>query len=523
MISRLSPLSSSAAPRLATPKGAKLEQLDLPQDGLLLSGAPPVKETPRRKLAKVLLASLGAVSGLAGLAGAGSAIIQYATRPPDPAATVKAMLAHDTKLAPPAPEQVAELQKSLSVVDPSLLKLAQQQGLVFQLLAPGDNLLEAKVIRPQPDQYIKGQLSQMRAVSAGLAERIETQFNQPMQAEALKIAPPQGFGAPADSHQLAYNDLAKAKNTFIGEQIRDSKLPFKTFSLPIPDGADMNMTQLLLQQSDMPTPLSEMARVHGAVTPEQKAEFMQLVRSINGDRYDRAVKDMIDSMVSMQRAGKLLNQETFTVADEAAMRAKLTAQADNLPLDHLRHFLLVPDLWYQNIDGQTLKLDGHDRGTLENWTRQADSQQVTGKVNTDHKGVLGQYFYLDDVNRVILRDFETTGRSPVHELGHAMEHLLEKLDPTFYKSWKQEVQSSYDAMMKHQAQPITYYSETNTGEYVAEGFAHYFLNPQELASKDEHFQRCIQSMVERLRELAKTAPTQAQAPAPNLADWLRVQ
>ena len=181
-----------------------------------------------------------------------------------------------------------------------------------------------------------------------------------------------------------------------------------------------------------------------------------------------------------------------------------------VPINHRELNVLVPDLYYKQVGDQTVRLDSHDRGSLESWSGEPDAKgelHIDGKINGENHSIRGQYFHLGDVNRILLRDSEVSKRAPIHELGHAMDHILEKRDPQFYVAWKADVQKDYEAMMKNVygpeggTQPITEYAETNVGEYIAEGFAHYHLTPDEFKAKDPKFYQAIDRFVNRLQQL----------------------
>lgn len=481
VISRLgttSPLHSSRKATLLA--STALTPPSLPAESLTLNSTAAPK--PTNVGAKILLGALTAVSGLAGLAGTASVLIHNAHKTPAElqAASVRALLAQDTPLDQPSPETLAQLQKSLAPVSPQILNLAHKEGVCFQLVEPGADLMQAKVLRLQPKSYIHDQLPQLSA------------FTQKISGQQV----PQ-----------------------ILDQLEASRLPLKFFSVPIPGNVSptFDVLQMIHMQSSMPASLHQMALVHGAKSPEDIQEFTGLVRAINGPKVDQAIQETVDRMVDMKRATSSWNQKPFTPQDEAALRASLSKNPQMVPINHRDLNVLVPDLFYKQVNGQTFRLDGHDRGSLESWSGQADAKgelQIDGKINGENNGVRGQYFYKDDVKRILMRSSEVGKRTPIHELGHALDHLLEKRDPQFYAAWKAEVQKDYDAMMKNVygpeggTQPITEYAETNVGEYIAEGFAHFHLSPDEFKAKDPKFYGAIDRFLGRLQQLDSAQPQQ---------------
>lgn len=533
MISPLSPLGNSS-PLQVIRKAASHPVCSapaLPSESVTLSAAAPTP-TSTRTPAKILLGALTAVSGLAGLAGTASILIHNAHKSPAQlqAATVKAMLADDTPLAQPSPETLAQLQKALAPVDVKLLQLAQSQGITYQLVEPGADFVQAKVLRLQSKSYIHDQLPQLSAFAQKLQASADKLYGQPMNelAKKFQALPAGGFFPTAeDPAQTQYHKLNREQTTFLLDQLEASRLPVKLYSVPIPGdlGGSPDMLQMINMQSEMPASLQQMAMVHGARSPEDIQEFATLVKAINGDRIDQAIEQTLDRMVNMKRAGVQLSGKTFSAQDEVQFRAGLSKNSLMVPLNHREMNLLVPNLYYKQLGAETIRLDSHDRASLESWSGQRDAKGelfMDGKVNSEDHSIRGQFFYLDNVNRILMRSSEVGKNTPIHELGHAMEHILEKRDPKFYAAWKAEVKNDYDSMMKNVYGPnggteaITPYAETNVGEYIAEGFAQYHLAPNEFKAKDPKFYEAMDLFVTRLKQLDSPPGRQT------LGQWLRL-
>lgn len=447
VIQRVSPLLQ-AAPFQPVRKAAakRATEIALPADGVTLSGG----KAPSSRIApKILLGALTAVSGLVGIAGTAAVLIHGAQK--TQADTVKDMARGDAL-------SIAGLQKALAPVDSKLLHLAQQEGVTFDLIKPGDDLLQTGALTPRDDRYVHDQFPQIQTLTAQLR-------NQTVNS--------------------------------VLDQLDVAKLPIKFFTIP----GDLGMAQF----SEMPHSIQAMAAIHGAKTPEQVKEFTDLVKAINGDAYTQAVAEMAERMTDFQRMGANLSQRPF---NEAEFKAKLIKNADMLPIDHRQKNLLVPDLYYTSAG----KLDNHDRASLESWTGTRDLKgelRTDGKINADSNSIRGEYF---KNKHILVRQADLAKRAPIHELGHAMEDLLQQKDPQFYQGWKVDVQKNYDHMMKNVyapeggTEPITPYAETNVGEYIAEGFAHYHLSPDEFQAKDPKFYQSIDRFVSKLKQLGQPAP-----------------
>lgn len=469
------------------------------------------------------MGSLAAVSGLTGVASSASALIQVATRSPAEihASTVLAMSKG------PA-QSLAELQQSLASVDVDLLVLAQNEGLRFQVVQPGDSLLELGLIRVQTTQALQQDLPRWRDFSDRTAAEVDQKFGAELQRLASQLKPHRvGFslGAP-DPIAEAYTRLQKERRDSMIDRIIAEEVPVKLYSVPIPDGVDFNMANVLANQSLQPTTLAEMARVHGATSPEEVQEFQALVAGINGERWQQALAQGRQSMLEAKIRQAKGSGQSLSAEQQSEFSSRLEANPERVVVDHARFGLLVPDIWYQHFQGQSFKVDGHDRGSLENWTGQTNEKGIrvaTGLVNDEPFGVRGQFFYPDGVNKVAVRSEAVAGQTPVHELGHALESLLKKRDPAFFKDWHLRVEKAYQASIQRSftpgsegGEPISTYAQTNVGEYVAEGFSHYHGAASDFQSKDPVFYQLMQEFIQHLKELrsSESAP-------PTLAEALR--
>ncbi|MEW6284550.1 MAG: hypothetical protein AB1758_38400, partial [Candidatus Eremiobacterota bacterium] len=105
--------------------------------------------------------------------------------------------------------------------------------------------------------------------------------------------------------------------------------------------------------------------------------------------------------------------------------------------------------------------------------------------------------------RILLRDFRLTERTPPHEVGHALDFLVERLDPAWHKEWRGRLQQAFDRVEKpNGSKAVTDYSRTNLREYLAEGFAEWHMRPVELKEKDPGLHRAVEELIHKAQELA---------------------
>ena len=219
------------------------------------------------------------------------------------------------------------------------------------------------------------------------------------------------------------------------------------------------------------TTLEVIAAHHGARNPEEKQLFYQLVEELNGPRLAEARQE-----------------------NEAKLREQGFERDPSLvPLDPLKHTLLFPDLYFC---GPTM-LDGHDFQTLQTW-HGGGSQVTFQKSESDEWN--GQYLYLGDEKRVLVRNTVLQEKTPIHELGHALDMQLETQDPEFYAGFQPQLVHAFNRA-KSNSQSISNYALANLREYFAEGFAHYHSDATKLKKQDPALNALVEAACQRACQL----------------------
>ncbi|MEW6277299.1 MAG: hypothetical protein AB1758_01670, partial [Candidatus Eremiobacterota bacterium] len=396
-------------------------------DGVELSRDPPPEEkTPRWK--RPALIGLG-VLGFLGVAvqvgpSLGPALF-HSQQSTDQ--LVEAMLAEPGSLTP---KERTDLRASLKTVRPEVLRLLQQHGLKIHVLRPGDDLLATGALREQSSDAVSRRLAQIHQFRDRLQVQLEERFDRPMQEldqrrqeltpkdQPLVPAPMLGlagfggpatgmFGAPApkselDRVQAELGQLHFDRIRFQFEAASEAGLGVKPFSFPVTQVHGFMPFGMAAQiHSNFPTTLYMMAEIHGAKTPEQKAEFYRLVELINGPRLDRARQEGVQSLRDM---AERLKGQPPTQGGLAEYRPEVILKAaerypERIPIDHRKHAILVPDLFFTEVGGQVHRFDEHDRGTAQDWLG-ADGRVSTGRdEDGEAHGTMGQFFHLDWINR----------------------------------------------------------------------------------------------------------------------------
>lgn len=257
-----------------------------------------------------------------------------------------------------------------------------------------------------------------------------------------------------------------------GEQLHQQRLqeqafPWQNLKLPV---------SLFQPRSDGPlgpqlTTLETIAAHHGARNPEEKQLFYQLVEDLNGPRLAEARQ-----------------QNEAHLQDKGFQRDPWL-----VPIDPLKHTLLFPDLYFC---GPTL-LDGHDFQTLQTW--HGGGSEVTFQKSQNEEWN-GQYLYLGDQKRVLVRNTVLQEKTPIHELGHALDMQLEVQDPEFYSRFHPQLAQAFNRA-KSNSQSVSNYALANLREYFAEGFAHYHLDAARLKKQDPDLSALVEAACQRACQL----------------------
>lgn len=416
---------------------------------------------------------------------------------------IDGMLARDTSLPGPGPEERQALHGDLGRIDSDVLRFVSGQGVKLQVVHPGEDLGEARVLRRQDPEENQRLLPARAAEARELGASIEANLDRPMQEltrrreEILQRNGLQPWddedgdparrlqGTPAHDEIQALDErarqLRKEQGQALGPALEGK--PYKLFGF----GTDRHGMDLG-DGNTMPASTAEMAEVHGARTPEERAGFEKTVEALNGPRLQAGRDEHL-----------ALARETYERTGDPGLRERLDLYREHpeqIPINLDHHHVLVPETFYHRPAGSpdstppTL-LDEHDKDTVDAWSPKTRDGRVApfhDPKTFEGSGLLGQYFSLGDVNRVVVRSEATGDGTPTHEVGHAVHLLVEKQDPAFTRDWTGRLEQAFqDAGQSQQAgtrEPVSAYSRTNRDEYFAEGFRAYHEDPKLLKSRD---------------------------------------
>ncbi|MEW6277802.1 MAG: zinc-dependent peptidase [Candidatus Eremiobacterota bacterium] len=213
--------------------------------------------------------------------------------------------------------------------------------------------------------------------------------------------------------------------------------------------------------------LEQMAAVHGARTPAETSLFCELVEAINGPRLP---------------AGR------------------------DVPLDPLAQTVLLPELYFFGPERDRKLLDAYDFDAVRMWQGQ-EGKVVDRHADPDEMGANGELFPFGGVNRILIRDRCLSGdRTAIHELAHGLDFLLESRQPEWYAGWRDRLERAHAATQQDARKAVTSYARANRREYLAEGMAFYFLEPNRLSSTDPELYSLVEEMLAAANRLGGVDP-----------------
>lgn len=417
--------------------------------------------------------------------------------------------------ARPSAAEAAQLRSSLGAVDTNVLRFASDTRLQVGVLNPGDDMFESGVLRKQDPKAVEAQAPQMAALTQQLNADLEKKHKPRFEAiekklNALPAAPrPAGFGVsepdPNGPKRVALMvEMSAAKEQAgkeMGAAIDKSGLPIKPYAPKIvgPTGG-FGAFQAQMIANQMPVSTNEMARQAGATTPEQIKQYSSMVEKINGPQLQQARDEQLGGLTAAISQARDPRQK----AELQKKLAEVRANGGDIPIDHNKHLIMVPDLNYsQDGQGRPIAMDTHDTNTLSDW-----SAPGTTRVNKAYdpetrqgSGTDGQYFAKGGLNTMVVRD-TAVGSAAVHELGHAIDFQMEKKDPQFYAGWKPRLEEAHGkASAFMQGKTVSEYAKTNPREYIAEGVSHYYSDPKGLKAADPALYALTEELLQRAGQL----------------------
>lgn len=392
-----------------------------------------------RSLKLGILTSLSLVGGLSGVASAQELVLeQPLIRAPDPSALVDPSVSKGTG---------ERLARSISVLGPETIQALLDSGLTIKMANGLDGLLE----------------------SGALVLRAPETFRQTAPADALAL-----------NQTLSY----PMGSTVLEQRVQE-----------LTEGR----WRVFRQQSDKSKEITvaDMAREHGFRSSEDIAWFSQQVEVANTERLTAARQNALNKA----RYESTLKGRKARKASERLEQYE--RDPGQIPFRHDYNPMVVPDYHRFQLFGKTYHGTLHDTRTLDLWR---DPDRKLG----------GQYFGEGDQHLILMTNAGVNNdQTIVHEIGHALERMAQRNSPEEFAAFRSRLSRAHDGINpsgkgreldpdggKHHDQldrkQISDYSRTNSREYLAEGFAHYFQDAEKLRKDDP----LLHGLVEELLRLA---------------------
>jgi hypothetical protein len=419
----------------------------------------------------------------------------------------ESMISRDTGVGAPSDKDDQELKATLSKVDTDILQFNKENGTKFIVVKEGQDILDTGVIRKQDPAAINGQADALGKAGRGAIEPLEAEYGPKIKALEDKISTmpatlPAGmlFGGPVPENQEEAMKLQKelgelkselAKKAAEGlEKGTDDKV--RVFSPLSATGGDAGMgghmggmaSMMILSQ---PMSTTDMAMSQGAQTPEEIKLFTDTTEKLNGGRLPKLHAEAIKNY-----------EQTIAAIEDPEQRKQshqifedMKKNPQNIPVDQANNMILVPNTYYyrpvDRPDAAPAVVDLHDMQALTGWN------DKSGKINGVGEGaVLGQHFYKNGLNTIVMRDTALADRTPIHELGHATKDLVDKKSPEFGRELDGLSAQAYSQATGPDRNPITPYAGTSASENMTEGFSLFYSDPKLLKMKDPELYDIIQ-------------------------------
>lgn len=352
----------------------------------------------------------------------------------------------------PTAEQREALTETLSQVSQPVLEWACNQGVKLQVLQSGEELTATDALRDLTDRFERTlqpeKVSAIHQHLAPLTERIRTE----------------------ESPDKA-NELRRQKRNQLAELLTLNACGAAVFTPAFAPLLAPGLSALLADPGETPS-LKALALHHGADSAEEQQQFFGWMERLNGPRLQEARAATIAERSQLLESRPEALQRWLRQAEE---------QPETVPLDTTLHTLVVPDAHFFSgkPDQQPILIDRSDLRSIEGWQ------------NGDFRG---QWFFLDDKKHLLVRDSAVGLDTPIHELGHVVDMTLEKEHPEFYGALKPQIEKAHYQARLH-GHAISNYAMANRREYIAEGFASYYTEPNRLKEKDPTLFDLVDQMV----------------------------
>jgi Glucose-regulated metallo-peptidase M90 len=210
----------------------------------------------------------------------------------------------------------------------------------------------------------------------------------------------------------------------------------------------------------------------GAQTDQERAEYRDLIYQWNGENLAQAQSESL-----AKQEQNLANVSDPSAREFLARNLERTRQnPDQIPLATHKHNLVLPNFRYAHFKGAV------GQEVLRVPVDQNIERSVQGAA-----GFFNSTTRLAQVDSDALRP-DYPDRVVVHELTHALDHVMSQESPEFHKDWQTRLSQAFEASKLRQeaGQGVnSEYGMTNPKEYIADGVEGLLSNPEHLKETDQ--------------------------------------
>jgi hypothetical protein len=415
--------------------------------------------------------------------------------------------------APTAAERT-NLQKELSSIDSDVLRLVSQNGTKMGVASPGDDLLELGAVTPlttdqvtsQTDEFVTGAQNLHRADDV-LRSALEARSAFQESGGDLNSAKGKEVQAGVDQA------VGKSGEVYMSQPENAQVAPF---SSPYQTARRQGNSQMASQLATMmpnTVPLESLSATAGAQTPKETEFYTDMVQKMNAPQLPGIAERGRESL-TLEAANAPGGPTDFR-----GQRAKsMLAQSEGKTLVNWNEEMLyVPDIHFHRdrepVDFSkpfdpnapkpepkpSILVDGHDKRVLDRW---GGGTRTMVDTMTEARASGGSYTEAQHFRKSNLVLYREGGESAgVHELGHVVEDIIKKKDPEWYQEWNGRVTEAYQS--GQDSGSVTPYALADPGEYVAEGFSHYYEDPDKLKQTDPTLYNLSHEMIQKARAMGR--------------------
>lgn len=368
-------------------------------------------------------------------------------------------------------EVASRVRQELRNVPQGVLDLLDARGVRLVPLREGESLIEAGVVRPLDLEKAYGQPDALRRGVDQAREQADAAFGDRIRALQMRVDA--GDTTARMDLDIARSDRAEAfyRAVYDGSDgLVDQQSATLSEAVDVGLGAEADRLLALSAPS-----LEDVARLHGARTPDEIDAYARRVIDLNGAERIRAA------------------QERYAQdPDPGDARVGQELPEGQRPLRFWREQVAVPAYYHVRDGARTVALDTHDATSMTTWAR--------GEIE-------GQYFYRGEVNALVIPERSLDRRVDgvsvlVHELGHAFEDAMSETDQGAFRAYRQERDGAFTRLMEQHPERIpTRYGRTGAHEMSAEAFALRFGGGETKAPTDPAWEATFNRLLEQ------TSPT----------------